>query len=63
MALIKVNEYKKNILLGERTDSILVELPETTKKSSLDKIQKLIERPIPQSKLIIPTKVVVGKNL
>ena len=64
MALIKIDSYMKNILLGERTDSILVEvLDDEHTDKVLNKIKDIMEQPIPKSKLNIPTKVQEGLHL
>lgn len=63
LALIKIDEYMSDILLGERTDSILIEIPNNKKtKSIIDHIKTIIEQPI-KNTLKIPTKVCIGEHL
>jgi len=58
LALIKIDEYMNDIILGERTDSILVEVPDDTNTDTiLNDIKRIMEKPIPKSTLNIPTKL------
>jgi hypothetical protein len=64
LALIKIYAKYGNILCGERTDSVLIEINDDDKRNAVvNDVKSILERPMESLQLTIPVKYIQGKQL